>query len=110
MKLNTILKILLVIGSIFLSFYFTSINYGVDQLINARYTELSKIKYDPTLDTATNRIMRVQRRRKINQEINKLREKRHSSLFGYLAILISIFTGWLVKKFWPDLWKRKSVK
>lgn len=108
MQLTPRLKILLIISCICLSFYLTFINYSIDQSIDAQYTTLVKLRNKPGIDSAESRKIFVQKRADINQQIDKLREKRHSRWYRFIAILLSSFAGWLIWGNTSSLFKKSS--
>ncbi len=105
MRLNFFLKILLIIGCMSLSIYLIFINYTLDKSISAQNTALSKLRGDPSLDSSENRKIYAQRKLEINRQIDELRTKRHPDWYRYVAILLSVYTGFLIKRTIP-LFKR----
>ena len=109
MRLITVAKILLILGCIALSLYFTLINYSIDRSINTQLTALTKLKNDPKLDSAVNRKIYAQRKADINQEYERLRAKRHSQWFSILGVVLAMFDGWLIRRIVPPLFKKRSA-
>ncbi len=109
MRLNFFLKILLIIGCMSLSIYLIFINYTVDKSISAQYTALSKLRGDPALDSSENRKIYAQRKSEINRQIDELRTKRHPDWYRFVAILLSISTGFLIRRMIP-VFKRTHQK
>ncbi len=99
MRLTAPLKILLISAGLYGIYYFGSMNYRVDQSINARYTALFELKNDPALDSSVNRKRYAQRKAEIYREIDQLQKERHSSWFGFLASMLGVCTGWMIRKF-----------
>ncbi len=106
MRLITLAKILILISCIGLSIYLTFIDYPVAKSIQAQYTALDKLKNDPAIDSAENRKRYALNKAAIYQQIDELNKKRHPYWYQIIGILLTAFTGWLIRLIVPPLFKK----
>lgn len=106
MRLIILIKILLAIFCIYLSFRLVFINASIDKSLNEQYHALSKLRNDPALDSAENRKRYAQRRTEINQQIDSLGEMRYSSWYKFIGIIFASIAGWLSRNLFTLFKKR----
>lgn len=109
MRLIFLIKILLAIGCIYLSFRLVFINDTIDKLINEQYNTLHKLRGDPALDTAENRKIYLQKKTEINNQIDSLSEKRYSNWYKFIAIIFGYIAGFLVRDIVSTLFRKERI-
>ncbi len=112
MKLAAFLKLLLICTSVGLLAWLMVTNYQTYKLAQELDPSGIKIKNDPLLDSSVNRIRYAEKKQEIRQrhdQMWELQKKRHYTLFNYLAWFLSIFTGWIIRKFWRDIFKKNKA-
>ena len=108
MRLIVILKILLAIGCIYLSFRLFFINYSIDNSIHEQVTALVKLKNDPALDSAENRKRYTQRNADINKKIYSLYKKRYSKWYEVIGLILAFISSGLLKNITTILFKKRT--
>jgi len=107
MKNILLIKILLAICSIYLCFQFIYIHKQIDDSINQKYTTLYKLRGDPSLDTAENRKMYLQKKEDLNNQIESLEKKKFPIWWNSLfSTLLCILLGWWLKIIFTTLFKK----
>jgi hypothetical protein len=101
-----LLKILLAIGCLYLSY---SIMSHESSIVNATY-ELSSInlKNDPAKDSSENRKNYARKRLEINNKIASLNAKRWPAWYGYIAVILIPIGGGLIGNIIKTLKKRRG--
>jgi|GEM_PF-4499373 len=108
MLLIFILKILLAIGCIYLSFRLFFINYSIDNSIDEKVTALVKLKNDPALDSAENRRRYARRKADINKQIDSLYKKRYSKWYGFFGLILAFISSRLLRNIATTVFKKRA--
>lgn len=112
MKLSAFLKLLLICTSVGLLVWLNVANYQTYRMCKELDPSDIKLKNDPLLDSSVNRIRYAKKNQEINQRYNQiweLRKKRHFSLFNSLICILAIINGWIIRKFWRDIFKKNKA-
>ena len=102
------LKILLAIGCIYLSFRLFFINYSIDNFIHVQVTTLGKLKNDPALDSAENRKRYTLSNTDINKQIDSLYKKRYSKWYGFIGVILIFISSRLLRNIATTLFKKRA--
>ena len=94
--------IILILVGIYCLYRFTVNSIENANLIDAQYTALFKLRGDPRLDTATNRLLYKEQSEKIYTEIARLRN-RSPIWLQIVSPIIGILTGWFIQKMLKSL-------
>ena len=104
------LKILLLVGFIYFSFYISSIDRPIQQSIDAHEATLTKLRKQRALDTSESRESYAQRRLVIQKQIESLKEKKHPYWYKNIPIYLSLLAGWLIRSIIADVKKIRANK
>lgn len=108
MKTKLIIKLVLVICCICLFIRIHYINEQIDNSIKERYTALYKLRGDPSLDTAENRIRYLQKKEELNNQIESLKKKKFPLWWNsFYSSLILIILGWQLRFIYTSLFKKE---
>ena len=109
MQLPLWLKILLLLGCIYLIADIIYIDLPIDNAIKKEYDALYKLRGDPHLDTAANRKIYAQKKAAIQYRIDRLSEKKHADWWYRAApIVLTLIGGWLLRSIIAALKTRRT--
>jgi hypothetical protein len=108
MRSLLLLKIVLVLGYIYLSIHVFSHNYPIEQSIQEQYAAQASYKNDPALDSATNRKRYAQNKLSVEKQLTILNERKYASWYKMVLMVLAPFVGWLIRNIVTTLYKRRS--